>query len=395
MKNQIIFNNAKIVLADRIMEGCVIVKDGTITNILHGSPGQEVEKDFDLIDCQGNYLAPGFIDTHCHGGGGADFMDGTSDAIITAARAHLKHGTTSICPTTLTCSDEELFTFFDNYHHVKETAKQMPRLLGVHLEGPYFSPEQAGAQPPEYLLNPSPAHYQTILERSHGCIARWSCAPELPGALEFADTLSQQNILVSIAHTNAIYQQVQEAVAHGFSHVTHFYSAMSSIVRKKGKRYLGVVEAAYLMDSLDVELIADGVHLPPELLRLILRCKNHNQISLCTDAMRGAGMPNGPSILGSLKNGVNVVVEDGIAYMPDHSCFAGSVATTDRLVRTMYKQADLPLWEAVRMMTLNPARMLGIQHTVGSIQVGKHADLVILDDNVKVLQVFVNGNLVA
>ena len=387
-----IFTNARIVLPDTILDDHYLsVKNGVIESIGKGTPDRKQINSCTTVDCGGQYLSPGFIDIHCHGGGGADFMDGHMEDILTAARAHLIHGTTGICPTTLTCSDEELFTFFESFRQAREVTEQMPHLLGIHLEGPYFSPAQAGAQPPKYLVHPRPEHYHEILRRGQGNIVRWSAAPELPGALELGDELAGKGIKVSMGHSDAGFEDIVNAMEHGYSQITHFYSAMSTITRKRGRRVLGLIECGYLFDRLKVEIIADGIHLPPELLKLILKCKNHDDICLVTDSMRGAGMPDGPSLLGSKKNGVPVIIEDGIANMPDFSSFAGSVATTDRLVRVMVQKAGLPVWEAVKMASLNPASFLGIQETYGSIQPGKSADLLIFDDDIRISSVYVSG----
>lgn len=387
-----IFTNARIVLPDTILDDHYLsVKNGVIESIGKGTPDRKQLNSCTTVDCGGQYLSPGFIDIHCHGGGGADFMDGHMEDILTAARAHLIHGTTGICPTTLTCSDEELFTFFESFRQAREVTEQMPHLLGIHLEGPYFSPAQAGAQPPKYLVHPRPEHYHEILRRGQGNIVRWSAAPELPGALELGDELAGKGIKVSMGHSDAGFEDIVNAMEHGYSQITHFYSAMSTITRKRGRRVLGLIECGYLFDLLKVEIIADGIHLPPELLKLILKCKNHDDICLVTDSMRGAGMPDGPSLLGSKKNGVPVIIEDGIANMPDFSSFAGSVATTDRLVRVMVQKAGLPVWEAVKMASLNPASFLGIQETYGSIQPGKSADLLIFDDDIRISSVYVSG----
>lgn len=387
-----IFTNARVILPNTLLEThYVLVKDGVIESIGEGIPPQNLLGSCTEVDCGGKYLSPGFIDIHCHGGGGADFMDGHTKDILTAARAHLRHGTTGICPTTLTCSDQELFTFFDSYEQAKTIVDQLPHLLGIHLEGPYFSPSQAGAQPPRYLENPKREHYLEILRRGQGNIVKWSIAPELPGALELADELAERGIIASMGHSDASFHDINQAIEHGFTQITHFYSAMSTITREHGRRILGLIEAGYLFDQLKLEIIADGIHLPPELLKLILKCKNHDSICLVTDSMRGATMPDGPSLLGSLKNGVPVIIEDGIANMPDFTSFAGSVATTDRLVRVMVQKAELPVWEAVKMASLNPASFLGIQGKYGSIEPGKSADLLIFDDDIRISSVYVSG----
>lgn len=389
---RIIFKNARIILPDTILcHHVVSVKNGVIEFISEEIPAGVQTSQTEIVDCEGNYLSPGFIDTHCHGGGGADFMDGTAEDVVTAARAHLKHGTTGICPTTLTCSDEELFCFFDSYEKAKEVREHMPHLLGIHLEGPYFSASQAGAQPPQYLVPPRKDHYMEILRRGGDNIVKWSVAPELPGAMDLGDELAARGILASMGHSDARFEVVEEAMKHGYSQLTHFYSAMSSIIRENGHRKLGMVEAGYLFDQLTIEIIADGIHLPPELLRLIVKCKSHDHICLVTDSMRGADMPDGPSLLGSLAHGVPVIIRDGIANMPTFDSFAGSVATTDRLVRVMIQKAGLPVWDAVKMASLNPASFLGIDKTYGSIEPGKSADLLIFDDDIRISSVYVSG----
>lgn len=388
----IIFTNARVILSDAVLEHhYVSVKNGLIDSIGQEPVPAELTNQATVVDCEGNYLSPGFIDTHCHGGGGADFMDGSTEDILTAARAHLKHGTTGICPTTLTCSDEELFAFFDAYEQAKTVTEQMPHLLGIHLEGPYFSPAQAGAQPPEYLVSPRREHYLEILRRAGDNIVKWSVAPELPGAMELGDELASRGILALMGHSDARFDVVEEAIQHGYSQLTHFYSAMSTITRERGHRKLGLIEAGYLFDSLNIEIIADSIHLPPELLKLIVKCKDHNHICLVTDSMRGADMPDGPSLLGSLAHGVPVIIQNGIANMPAFDSFAGSIATTDRLVRVMVQKAGLPVWDAVKMASLNPASFLGISDAYGSIAPGKSADLLIFDDNINISSVYVSG----
>lgn len=384
------FVNAKLVLPEGMIgNGYLRVEDGKITELGDMSCCQV--SGGAVTDCNGLYLSPGFIDIHCHGGGGYDFMDGTLGDMLGAARAHLRYGTTAMLPTTLTSSDEELYTVIDVFHEAKTVTEGMPELLGLHLEGPYFCEEQKGAQDARYICSPVPEHYETIVKYAKGAIKRWSLAPELPGAIQMADRLAGSGILLSAGHTSATYDEMNEAFQHGVRHLTHFYSAMSTMIRKKGMRILGVVESGYLLKGLTVELIADGMHLPPDLLHLILNCKNHEEICLCTDSMRGACMPDGPSVLGSLKGGQEVIVEGGIALMPDRTCFAGSVATTDRLVRVMVYQAGLPVWEAVQMMSLNPARIIGCDEQKGSLEVGKDADLVIFDNDIAVKSVYVKG----
>ncbi len=384
------FVNARVILPDGIIEhGFLSEEDGVITAVGPMRPQQTFAGE--VIDCEGLYLSPGFIDLHSHGGGGSDFMDGSLADMTAAARAHLAHGTTTLLPTTVTCSDEELFAAIDIFRQAQKIAGRMPHLPGLHLEGPYFAKAEKGAQDERYIRSPEPEHYMKIVDYADGAVKRWSLAPELPGALEMADRLAGSGILLSAAHSTATLEQMKTAFQHGIRHLTHFYSAMSTITRKNGHRVLGVVESGYLLEDMHIEIIADGVHLPPDLLRLILKCKDHDKISLCTDSMRAAGMPDGPSIIGSRRSGQAVVSEGGIALMPDRSCFAGSVATTDRLVRVMTHEAGLPLWAAVKMLTLNPARLIGLGSAKGSLEIGKDADLVLLDQNIGVKAVYVSG----
>lgn len=385
-----VFTNARVILPDGMIDnGFLLEQYGKIMQI---GPMEAIpEYNAPEINCEGMYLSPGFVDIHTHGGGGYDYMDGTLQDVVCSARAHLAHGTTSLLPTTLTSSDEALYTTIDSYMEAKKITDNMPNLLGLHLEGPYFSLEEKGAQDPRFLQNPTPEHYLKIIEYAQGNIRRISFAPELPGALEMADRLAGTGILLSAGHTTATHEQMKTAFAHGVRHLTHFYSGMSTITRRQGMRVLGVVESGYLLDGLCIEIIADGIHLPPDLLKLILRCKNHDEICLCTDSMRAAGAGEGPSILGARNGGQPVIVEGGIAKMPDRTCFAGSVATTDRLVRVMVKEAGLPMWEAVKMMTLNPARFIHADDTKGSLQAGKDADLVLFDDAVTVHSVYIKG----
>jgi N-acetylglucosamine-6-phosphate deacetylase len=197
-----------------------------------------------------------------------------------------------------------------------------------------------------------------------------------------------------VAHTDAIYEQVLEAFENGYTLITHLYSAMSGVTRRNAFRYAGVIESAYLLDGMDVEIIADGVHLPAPLLKLVYKIKGADRIALITDAMRAAGMPEGESVLGNMKNGLKVIVEDGVAKLPDRTSFAGSVATADRLVRTMVKMADVPLADAVRMITSTPARIMNVVDKKGSLVAGKDADIVLFDDEINIKMTMINGKVV-
>ena len=388
--NKTIIINGRIVLPEGVLaDGCVEFADGKITAVKEGPYNGQATGT--IINAQGNYVSPGFIDIHTHGAGGHDFMDGTVEAYLGAAQMHARHGTTALLPTTLTSTNEELLNTFATYKEAKAQNRSGAAFLGLHLEGPYFSYNQRGAQDPKYLRNPRPEEYETILAASDD-IVRWSVAPELDGALEFGRRLAERGILPSSGHTDALYEQVEEAYRHaGYTHVTHLYSCMSTITRRNAYRYAGALEAAYMMDDMTVEIIADGVHLPASLLKYVCKLKGPDKIALVTDSMRGAGMPEGETILGSLKDGQRVIIEDGVAKLPDRSAFAGSVATADRLVRTIVSLAEVQLADAVKMMTLTPARIMKVDDCKGSLAVGKDADIVIFDEGINVKTTIIGG----
>jgi N-acetylglucosamine-6-phosphate deacetylase len=347
-QQRIKIHNGKVILPGRILaQGTVLVADGIITAV---EAGDLEYADAIEIDANGNYISPGFIDIHVHGGGGHDFMDGTTEAFLKIAELHAKHGTTAMLPTTFTCEKEDLLLTLGAYEKASSINASGASFIGMHLEGPYFAVNQRGAQDAKYIRDPDPAEYREILE-SYSFIKRWSAAPELKGAIEFGKYVSSKGVLAAIAHTDAVYEEVLDAFNNGYSLATHFYSAMSGVTRRNAFRYAGVIESAYLLDEMDVEIIADGVHLPAPLLNLIYKIKGSAHTALITDAMRAAGMPEGDSILGNLKTGLKVMIEDGVAKLPDRSAFAGSVATADRLVRTMINVAGVSLQETIRMIT--------------------------------------------
>ena len=387
MARTLLFNGKVITPYRIIRNGSLLIEGGKIAGIFQGRP--EIS-DCRAIDAKGLYISPGFIDIHTHGAGGHDFMDGTVEAYIGAAMEHARHGTTALVPTTVASTTESLKETFETYKKAKSANTHGAVFLGLHLEGPYFSMEQRGAQDPRHIRNPEREHYEEILSWSDD-IVRWSAAPELDGAMEFGRFLRDRGILPSIGHSDAIYEEVLEAYENGYTHITHLYSGMSGVRRINAYRYAGVIESAFLIDEMTVEIIADGAHLPESLLKLIYKIKGPDKIALITDSMRAAGMPEGESILGGIRDGQKVLVEDGVAKLMDRTAFAGSVATADRLVRTMTDIADVPLIDAVRMMTITPARIMGVDDKKGSIAIGKYADLVLFDDNITVDTVIIGG----
>src|SRR5665213_610646 len=371
-------------------DGSLLIAGGRISAISESGIGSPADV---VIDAAGKYVSPGFIDIHVHGGGGCDFMDGTVAAFLHVAATHARYGTTALVPTTLTAEKEDLLHTLDIYREALKKNDRGAQVMGMHIEGPYFDMEQRGAQDPRYIRHPDEKEYKDIIAHGGDIIARWSAAPELPGAIEFGRYVKSKGILPAIAHTNAVYEDVVKALENGFTLATHFYSGMSGVTRRNAFRYAGVIESVYLLDEIDVEIIADGIHLPAPFLKLIHKIKGTDRIALITDAMRAAGMPTGESILGSKQNGLKVIVEDGVAKLPDRSSFAGSEATTDRLVRTMRQLTGLPLEECVRMMTHVPARIMHMDQK-GSLVPGKDGDVVIFDEDINIQTTIVNGAVI-
>jgi N-acetylglucosamine-6-phosphate deacetylase len=383
--------NGKVITPQRIIApGTVLIGGTTITAIREGDMDTPEAL---TIDAAGNYVAPGFIDIHVHGGGGHDFMDNSGTAFLEIAAMHAKYGTTSMLPTLLTSAKEETIKILDLYEDACSKNSKGAQFIGIHLEGPYFAMNQRGAQDPRYIRNPDPAEYKEILSR-FPVITRWSAAPELPGAIALGKYLRSKKVLASVAHTDAIYEEVLDAFENGYTHITHLYSAMSGVTRRNAMRYAGVIESAYLIDDMTVEIIADGIHLPAPLLKLVYKIKGPDKIALITDAMRAAGLGPGESILGGLHNGLRVIVEDGVAKLPDRSAFAGSVATANQLVKNMVMLAGVPISDAVKMMSHTPAGIMGIAGATGSLEVGKQADIVIFDTAFQVKKTIIKGEMV-
>ncbi|MBR4643553.1 MAG: N-acetylglucosamine-6-phosphate deacetylase [Bacteroidaceae bacterium] len=366
-----------------LRNGSVILRDGKIlevTNCDLAVIGAE------LIDVKGMYVVPGFIEMHVHGGGGADFQEGTEEAFRIAVKAHSKYGTTSIFPTLSSSTVPMIEKAVDTCNKLMKE-KDSP-IMGLHLEGHYLNPNKAGAQMPEWLKNPDPNEYIPVVEHSD-CLARWDAAPELPGALQFGKYCAEKGVLPSIAHTNAEYSDVRSAFEVGFTHVTHFYNAMPGFHNKQGYKYEGTVESVYLIDDMTIECVADGIHVPPTILRMAYKVKGVERMALITDALAPAAAPKDTKAYDS-----RVYVEDGVCKLTGSGALAGSCATADRLIRTMVQQADVPLEDAVKMITDTPAHIMGIQGRKGTLSRGKDADIVVLDDKLKVRCVWQMGKII-
>lgn len=365
-----------------IKGGSVIINGNKIVEVSNNELHIESARFFDAGGC---YIVPGGIDIHVHGGGGGDFMEGTEEAFRKAINAHMKNGTTSILPT-LSSS-----TFPMIKKAVKVTEKLMAQpdspVLGLHLEGPYFNIQMAGGQMPEYISNPNPNDYRPLLDSTR-CIKRWDEAPELPGTIDFGRTCVEHGVLPCVAHTQAEYNDVRAAYEVGFTHATHFYNAMPGFHHNHEYKYEGTVESVYLIDDMTVEVIADGRHLPATILSLVYKIKGPDRTALITDALACAASDSQTAF------DPRVIIEDGVCKLADRSALAGSIATMDRLIRTMVNKVGIPLGDACRMASETPARIIGVDKKKGTLEKGKDADIVMFDQNLNLKCVIAMGRFV-
>lgn len=375
-----LINGVVFTPAGRVNQGSVLIEDTRIKAILnHSNPVEGVDK---VIDARGSYVMPGGVDIHVHGGGGRDFMECTREAFETAVAAHRAHGTTSIFPT---LSSSTMDMIRDAAATCDELmADPMSGVLGLHLEGPYFNPRMAGGQLPENIKVPNPDEYKEICE-NYTCIKRWDAAPELPGAREMATYLRSKGILASLAHTAAAYDDVTEGQKAGFTHATHFYNAMTGNHKEGEYKHEGTVESVYLNDGITVEMIADGIHVPPVMLRLVWKSKGVERTALITDALACAASDSDTAW------DPRVIIEDGVCKLADRSAIAGSIATMDRLVKTAVQKAGIPLDDVVRMASETPARIMGVYDRKGSLAQGKDADIMMFDGDLNLTGVIQMG----
>ena len=376
--------STRLVTPQGIRSGCVYWEDGKITAVTE-QPLDGVE----LLDVGENWVTPGFIDLHTHGGGGGHEFRGSEEDIRIALDFHLSHGTTCIYPTLSSAPLAELEACVERISRLVENENPAITVPGVHLEGPYFSLAQMGAQKPKFITPPIREDYLPMLERCADKIARWDYAPENDTDQAFAKALKEYGVMAGAAHTDALYSDMKAAMEQGLKIVTHLYSCTSTVTRDHGFRRLGVIETAWLEDDLYVEAIADGKHLPPELLRMIWKLKGSHRMALVTDSILWAGLETGGQK--SVQFG-EYLIEDGVCKMADRSAFQGSIATTDRLLRTAVLEAGIPMEDAVRMMTQTPAVIMGLKNK-GCLAAGYDGDFVVLDENLKVRTVICGGEI--
>jgi N-acetylglucosamine-6-phosphate deacetylase len=386
-----ILAGAHLILPDRILRaGHLRVQDGVIAEI-SASPLQARDGE-KTVSLDGFYLAPGFIDLHIHGALGRDTMEANPDAFETICRHHAAGGTTGLCLTTIAAPLDRLLAVMAaarQYQSGGRNGITGARVLGLHLEGPYFSQEKRGAHLPGVIRNPDPAEWRQLLEPD--IVRQMTLAPELPGALPLIAALAEAGIIPSVGHSDAWDEQVAAGFAHGLRQATHTYNCMSSSRRRGPYRTAGVLE--YVLSEPDIlcEVIADGCHVSPTLLQLLCRAKGRDGIALITDATAGAGLPaESQFMLGETA----CVVRDDVALTADGAALAGSTSSMIRGVRTMIDLCGLSLVEAVQMAALNPARALRLEERKGCLAPGMDADMAVLTPELAVRQTWVGGAMV-
>ena len=375
------FVNGRILTPKGWLDGGSIVTDGNrircVSNIDLHVVGAEI------IDVNGGYLVPGGVDMHTHGGGGRDFIEGCEDAFREAVNAHLKHGTTSIYPT-LSSSTIPTIEAACNVCE-KLMAEANSPVLGLHIEGSYINPKEAGAQNPVLIKAPVIYEYETLLSK-YKCIKRWDEAPELPGSVRFIKTCNMHGVLTALTCTRATYKDVVEAHKAGMTHAAHFYNAMPVVYKEHEFKVPGTVESVYAMQDMTVEVIADGLHVPPVMLKVLHKIKGVERTALITDSLAYAASE------GDVSAEPRVIMEDGVCKLADRSALAGSIATMDTLIRTCIQKANIPMEDAFRMASETPAKIMGVFDRKGSIEEGKDADIIVFDKDINLTYVMQMGN---
>jgi len=382
---ELILKNADIIGENDILEDHFLrLQEGKIVEI---NPGQLLSdtETAEVIDLQGNYLAPGFIDLHTHGARGADTMDASKESLAEIADYKLQQGTTGFLATTLTASQEQLLAVSQAVVDYFAAEDYPDNLLGIHLEGPHINEEKKGAQNPDHIRQVTVEELQAIQEILEDKLKIITLAPEKEGTKELIQYAVENGIVVSAGHTNASWEEAKRGINWGLSHATHFFNGMKGLHHRKP----GTVGAFLEADSPTIELIADGNHIHPAIINLILNCKSTDKVILVTDSMRAAGMEDGEYNLG----GMQVIIKEGTARLESGN-LAGSTANLNQILKNILEMTDLSLVEAVKLMTINPARKLGLANQVGSINLGKQGNLVVLDQQLNTRMTILEGEIV-
>lgn len=389
----IALTNGTAILPDRLLpDATVLCSDGKIESV--GKSGKHLPKDATIVDARGGYISPGFIDIHVHGGNGSDFMDGTADAVRTACRAHARHGTTTIYPTTTTGSPDQLVAMIESCAAVKKSWSVCDgsQIAGVHLYGPYFAPDKVGCHSLEGRRSPESAEYARYF--ASGMIKIATCAAELPGAEAFYRAARKHRCLITCGHSNASWTEMHRAFKSGMRHVDHFWCAMSSVPSMRQRFNVpmqgSMAEFVLATPDMSTEVIADGCHLAPELLQFAYQMKGATRLLLVTDSNRGLDLPPGKYRFGSSDDGSWFKSDGQVGWAPNGS-LASSIMGMDHMVRHFAKATRAPLQDVIRMASLTPAERTGIAKQTGSIDKGKRADVLVLNKKLEVKRVFVGG----
>jgi len=389
MNKTIVFSGATIITPTHQLKKDLVVENGIIKEIRERC---EVKNGEELIDCRGLFVGPGLVDIHVHGGAGNDFITSEDMEITRGVQYHLLQGTTSITPTALSVPLNELE---ESIKAVKRAAKNCnSNILGYHIEGIYLDRQFRGGHLNEYLHNPDPKEYEPLIEKYGDFITEWTLAPELPGAVELIKACKKAGIVTSVGHSQATYEQMIQAIENGLSHSTHFACVMGTLrftaLRKStGKGFApGVMETILLDDRLTTEVIADGFHLHKGIIELAVKCKGVDSVALVSDSMKGVGLPDGKYFIG----GQDCIVKDGIALIEDRpEIIASSVTPLIGMLRYAYNNFGLSLTDVWTMASLTPAKIIGFDKQKGSLSEGKDADILILDRDLNVKNVYLKG----
>lgn len=402
---RLLFTNGTVVLPDRLLPKGEVEVEGKHIIAVRPEPiprAAAASGSFaEVINLRGGFLAPGYIDLHVHGGDGADFMDGTAEAFTTVCQAHVRHGTTRLAATSTAAQHEQILAFLEQCRRFRGGSSEgagIPTggagVLGAHFYGPYFAAEARGCHPAGPVRPPSSDEFGEFLDYADAIVSA-TVAPELPGAEEFVRTCRERGIVANVGHSHATFEQVEAAIGWGVRHVDHLFCAMSDRARlRQSQPYPmrgGVLEATLYFNELTTEVIADGKHLQRELLLLAHKIKGPDRLALVTDCNRALDMPDGEYMFGPAEGGEPIVRRDGVGLMPDGTALASSVMGMDHMVQTFQHLTGASLPEVIRMASLTPARIIGWDDVLGSIAPGKYADLLLLDNDLAVLDVYVDG----
>lgn len=389
----LLIENATAILHDRLLPHArLVLREGRIAEVSRA--GKRAPRNAHVVDARGGYVSPGFVDVHVHGGGGADFMDGTAEAVRVVCATHARHGTTTCFPTTTTGTPDQIHQMIAACKEVRDedAASSGARIAGIHLYGPFFAPDKVGCHPADGRRDPTASEFARYF--ATGLVRIATCAAELRGAGAFYRRAQRDGCFITCGHSNASWTEMDRAYAAGMRHVDHFWCAMSSVasVRERfGTPMQGSMEQYVLMnEGMSTEVIADGQHLSPELLRFAYRMLGPGRLLLVTDASRAVDMPPGRYMFGHAGTGTEFVHDGKVGRAPQGGLASSSMGM-DHMLRTMLAATGAPLWDVVRMATLTPAERTGIAHDTGSLEVGKRADVLILSPTLAVQKVLVAG----